>query len=148
MSARETATAEAVPPALLSREAILAHDDLPTEDVEVPEWGGRVRVRGLTGTERDAWDGEAVAARLKGGMPPNWRVRRVAMCLVDERGARLFSDRDVAALGAKNAAVIDRIDDVVVRLSGMAEATPDRPASEDQIVADLGTAGSAASGSG
>jgi hypothetical protein len=32
----------------LSPEAILAAQDLPEADVDVPEWGGRVRVRGLT----------------------------------------------------------------------------------------------------
>ena len=30
---------------LLSRDAILQAQDLPHEDVEVPEWGGMVRVR-------------------------------------------------------------------------------------------------------
>ena len=30
---------------LLSKTAILAAQDLQTEDVEVPEWGGAVRVR-------------------------------------------------------------------------------------------------------
>ena len=30
--------------ALLTRDEILAADDIKTEDVEVPEWGGDVRV--------------------------------------------------------------------------------------------------------
>ena len=38
---------------LLSAAEILAADDLPTEDVEVSEWNGTVRVRALTGAERD-----------------------------------------------------------------------------------------------
>lgn len=32
----------------LSPEAILAAQDIPEADVDTPEWGGRVRVRGLT----------------------------------------------------------------------------------------------------
>ena len=40
---------------LLSKEAILAAQDLPSEDVEVPEWGGTVRVRGLDGKGRDEY---------------------------------------------------------------------------------------------
>ena len=46
--------------ALLSKEAILAAQDVVTELVEVPEWGGSVRVRGLTGAERDAFEGETI----------------------------------------------------------------------------------------
>ena len=41
---------------LLTREAILARDDEQSETVEVPEWDGSVRVRGLTGRERDLWE--------------------------------------------------------------------------------------------
>ena len=41
---------------LLSKTAILAAQDLQTEDVEVPEWGGAVRVRSFTGRERDAFE--------------------------------------------------------------------------------------------
>ncbi len=41
---------------LLTKDDILGADDLATEDVEVPEWGGCVRVRALTGTERDAFE--------------------------------------------------------------------------------------------
>lgn len=34
--------------AILSVEQILAVDDIPSEVVEVPEWGGEVKVRGLS----------------------------------------------------------------------------------------------------
>jgi len=40
----------------LNKEQILRADDLKTEEVDVPEWGGSVRVRVLTGTERDAFE--------------------------------------------------------------------------------------------
>ena len=41
---------------ILSKEAILAADDLPREIVSVPEWGGQVCVRTMTGTDRDAFE--------------------------------------------------------------------------------------------
>ena len=44
----------------LTRDAILQATDLTFEDVAVPEWGGVVRVRGLTGTERDAFEASVV----------------------------------------------------------------------------------------
>ena len=37
--------------ALLSKEQILKSDDLKSEIVAVPEWGGDVKVRVMTGTE-------------------------------------------------------------------------------------------------
>jgi hypothetical protein len=41
---------------LLSKSAILCANDLQTEDVDVPEWGGAVRVRSFTGRELDAFE--------------------------------------------------------------------------------------------
>ena len=40
---------------ILSKDAILAADDLPRETVHVPEWGGDVYVRTMSGTDRDAF---------------------------------------------------------------------------------------------
>ena len=46
-------------PVLLTRDLILKADDIQTREVEVPEWGGTVLIRALTGTERDAYEAEA-----------------------------------------------------------------------------------------
>ena len=45
---------------LLSKTAILAENDLKSEDIEVPEWGGAVRVRSFTGRERDTFEASTV----------------------------------------------------------------------------------------
>lgn len=105
----------------LTRDQILQAQDLPAEDVEVPEWGGVVRVRALTGAERDAY--EASVVRRKGNKmeydPTNMRAKLVAMCVVDEQGNRVFSDKDVELLGRKSAAALDRVFQVAQRLSGL-----------------------------
>ena len=44
----------------LTREEILAKTDLPYEDAEVPEWGGWVRIRALSGKQRDAIEASIV----------------------------------------------------------------------------------------
>jgi hypothetical protein len=110
--------------AYLSKAAILGASDLPTQDVHVPELGGDVRVRGLTGTERDAF--EATIAQRKGKDVKmnlqNVRARLVSLSTVDENGERLFSDADVVALGGKSAAALERVFTVAMRLSGL---TPD-----------------------
>ena len=92
---------------LLSKEAILSADDRKTVDVEVPEWGGTVRVGTMSASERDRWEAETY-----GGDKPNtldFRARFVALCLVDEQGNRLFTGADVAELSKKSAAALHRV---------------------------------------
>ncbi|MEU3203574.1 hypothetical protein ABZ702_06755 [Streptomyces cyaneofuscatus] len=109
--------------ALLSKDQIAAADDRRWEDVPVPEWGGSVRLLGLSGTERNAYQASLVV------LGPNGSVQRMnladqtakllAKSLVDENFDRLFTDKDVKALGAKNGAVLQRLFEVAQRLSGL-----------------------------
>ncbi|MFZ5816302.1 MAG: hypothetical protein ACOY93_13560 [Bacillota bacterium] len=109
----------------LSRDAILNAPDLATEEVEVPEWGGKVLVRGLTGKDRDAYEASLVETVTEGGKARakmnmnNIRARLVAMTVVDERGKRLFTSADIEALGQKSGAALDRVFRVAQRLSGL-----------------------------
>ena len=110
----------------LTKDDILQREDILTRDVEVPEWGGTVRVRGMSGVERDKFEAsliveEAPAERtapaqgtdgdVKTSMD-NVRAKLCAWCIVDGDGARMFADADVVALGAKSAAALDRVFDV------------------------------------
>lgn len=106
---------------LLSKAAILAAEDLPTEVVDVPEWGGAVMVRGLSGRERDAFEADVQEIRGKSVSVnrQNFRAKLLTRCLVDEDGKRIFGPDDVAALGAKSAVAIDRVMEAALRLSGM-----------------------------
>jgi hypothetical protein len=117
--------APAVPAALvlLSRDAILAADDIQVEDVEVPEWGGIVRVRGLSGTERDAFEAASLQGRGKNVQVNlrNLRARLVQKAVVDERGELLFRPVDVEQLGRKSAAALQRLFEPAARLSGLTE---------------------------
>jgi hypothetical protein len=114
-------------PVLTSRRAILDLADLPTETVLVPEWGGAVRVRGLTGKERDDYEGGIMVSRRNpktGDLTQemnlaNVRARLVVRSVVDEAGQRVFTDEDAEALGGKSAHAVSRIFDVAQRLSGM-----------------------------
>ena len=109
--------------ALLSAAEIEAADDHKHEDVPVPEWNGTVRVIGLSGTDRDAYEASFVDAK---GKPAAQRLRNIrakllVKCLVDEDGKRLFTDDKAQVLGAKNGAVVDRLFDVARRLSGIGQ---------------------------
>lgn len=99
---------------ILNRDSILKADDLPREEVQVPEWGGSVLVRTMSGSERDRFE----ANHLKN---PDRDVRaRLAVATVcDEAGKPLFSEADVATLGTKSAAALDRILPVAMKLNGI-----------------------------
>lgn len=101
---------------ILSKDAILAADDLPRETVHVPEWGGDVFVRTMTGTDRDAFEAGLIG---KDGRLENVRARLVALTLCDAAGERVFDDTQIAALGRKSARALDRVFSVAQRLNGI-----------------------------
>lgn len=109
------------PSKYLSRAAILAHEDLAIEDVDVPEWGGTVRVRAMTAAERDAWEVSLLGPEDSDGERKqsfdNIRAKLIARTVVDDQGNRLFTDADVAALGKKSAVPLVRLYTVATRLS-------------------------------
>jgi hypothetical protein len=109
---------------LLNKQAILSAQDLKTEDVAVPEWGGTARVRTLTGTERDAFESGLVVKDGKRDLT-NLRARLLSLAIVDENGARLFSETDAALLGGKSAAALDKLFEVAQRLNGIGSAAQD-----------------------
>ncbi|GAB3117818.1 hypothetical protein GCM10027160_28930 [Streptomyces calidiresistens] len=111
--------------ALLSKAQILAADDLPTRDVKVPEWGGSVRVRTLSGTERDQFEADSMKGKGKNRdiNLANMRARLVAATCVYEDGTLMFDEpSDVIALGRKSAAALDRVYTAAAELSGITDA--------------------------
>ena len=112
--------------ACLTRDQILLIETLKTEPLEIPEWNGSIVVREATAIERDEYEESLVRPHLVGKKTElktdfrNSKARLVVKCVIDDKGDRVFGDKDAEALGGKSAAVIDRIFQVVRRLSGMA----------------------------
>lgn len=104
---------------LLTRDDILGVTDLRYENVPVPEWGGSVRVRGLRASERDEYEASMVQQRGKDVSVniKNIRAGLVARVCVNEKGERLFTEGDIALLGQKSAAALERVYEVAARLS-------------------------------
>ena len=108
----------------LSRDDILKAEDGGTEEVPVPEWGGTVLVRGMTGRERDEFELSLGEPGRRGRTVPNLvniRAKVISRCVVDEDGDRLFTAADITALGDKSGAAVDRVDTVAARLSGLSD---------------------------
>ena len=120
----------------LTRDSILSANDRKTWTVEVPEWGGSVCVRQLSGSDRDRIEQHVAKARRPDGTVGDLaglRALVVALAACDESGARLFAVDDVAALNEKSAAALDRVFDAAAGLNrmfshGMEEARDDFPA--------------------
>ena len=91
----------------LNKEAILSADDLKQEVIQVPEWKGEVIIRTMTGEERDAFDSEMIRDDKKSFK--NIRARFLSLIICDEQGNRLFDDKEIAQLGKKSAAALDRL---------------------------------------
>jgi hypothetical protein len=112
----------------LTKAQILAADDSAFEDVPVPEWGGTVRVRRLSAAEKDAFEASLTTIQQKGGavvQKPNMvnvRAKLAVRCIVDESGERIFDEGEIADLGRKSGAALDRVIAAAKRLNRMSEA--------------------------
>lgn len=106
---------------LLSKDAILAAPDLTHEDVPVPEWGGEVRVRVMTGAERAEFEAGTMVVRngRREADLRNYQARLVALCAIDEHGHRLFSEAEVESLGGKSSQALGRVFLVAQRINGL-----------------------------
>lgn len=102
---------------ILSKEQILGADDLVVEQVEVPEWGGAVLVRTMTGKERDRF--EELTYHDGGADLDNMRARLVSLTVVNEQGGAVFTEDDITALGKKSSKALDRVLDKARELNGL-----------------------------
>jgi len=107
--------------ALLTKEAILKKKDLPTEEVNVPEWKGKVKVITMTGKQRDAFEMKVYEANEKD--LGNFRARLCVATIVDENNIPVFTFGDMEALGRKSGRAIGRVFDVAKRLNGIGDDT-------------------------
>lgn len=114
--------------ALLGKQEIFSAQDIQYEDVSVPEWGGEVRVKGLSGRERDKFEADSLK-KGKGGTRDvnleNLRARLIIMCAVDEQFQPIFDRSDIMRLGEKSASALEKVFSVAQRLSGMSDEDVD-----------------------
>lgn len=108
---------------VLDRESILAVEDIVIELIPVPEWGGDVFVKGMTGRERDLFESGIV--QISGDDSKidmrDVRAKLCAKSICDESGKRLFSEADVKELSKKSAKALQRVFEVAQRLSGISD---------------------------
>ena len=105
----------------LGKEDILSVKDLKTEFVNVPEWGGDVRVSELTGKGLNKFQEKVFFGKGKdhGANYANMTAWLVVLTVVDEQGNRIFLDADVDMVGGKGAKALGRIFEVAQKLNAI-----------------------------
>ena len=103
--------------AFLTKNAILASDDYKFASVSCPEWGGEVRVRGLT-----AYEQSVITKLITEDKKHDITLKVVQFGCVDENGERLFSAQDMDELKKKSFAVIERLGEKIMKLTGVGDA--------------------------
>ena len=100
---------------MLTKDAILAVDDIKTEELSVHEWGGSIFVRTMSAADFSE------AQKAGGDDDVATMIALVAIGVCDKDGNRLFTSKDVVALREKNGAVMRRIAEAVMDINGIRE---------------------------
>ena len=104
------------------RDRVKSKPTLPTEDIEVEQWGEVVRIRGLTAAQvaeiADAEEGEDDDKAVEGLV---WSIRNLLLpCVLDpETNEPAFGEDDVDWLKEQGSVVIQKLSTKVQELSGM-----------------------------
>ncbi len=105
----------------LSAENILSADDMKVAPVDVPEWGGKIYVRRLTGRERDEFEQLMNDRKAAKSLKVRGVISRiVALAASKADGSKLFTSNDAESrLDDKACAPLMRVFDAALKISGM-----------------------------
>lgn len=104
----------------LDRKSILAANDVKLEKTPVPEWGGDVYLRVISGADRDRFEESYADQKMKA-----FRIRFLLLTLCDDSGERLFKDDEAELLGKKSSVVINRLFEAGWKLNAFSQEAVD-----------------------
>ncbi|MCY0385657.1 hypothetical protein OVY01_00055 [Robbsia sp. Bb-Pol-6] len=123
---------------LLTKDQIIAARDLTTTDLEVPEWGGTVRVSMLSGAARDALQADFAESKAVSHV----QAVMIAATVVDENGAPLFTKDEIETIRSKGTAPLERVFKAAVTLNKLGAAETEK-AGKNSEAAQSGDSGTA-----
>ena len=97
----------------LTRDLILAATDRQPAPLDVPEWGGQVFLRPMSGAQRERL--ETIFRDKK----ESARATVAAYSVCNEAGTPLFTDADIPALNDRSGRALDRIFAAALKLNGL-----------------------------
>jgi hypothetical protein len=106
---------------VLTKGDIVNVKDIQVKKVNVPEWGGSIFIKVMSGTEKDAF--ELAAYDKKSPVFGKIRAGLCARCICDADGNRMFSDdpAEIESLGNRSGVALERIFDAARKLNKMSE---------------------------
>jgi len=94
------------------------------DEVEVPEWGGIVRLRALTVAERLQLASETRGESLTGDAAFRFFARVIMLSVVDQAGERVFDPAtDYELLTQKTWGTLESLADRIMAFNGMKQAS-------------------------
>jgi len=117
------------------RDQIFAIQDIPSEMVDIPEWGVKLEVRGMTGAERTRI--MDLAVDNKGGINLQFVYPEIVIATAfdPETGLQVFTPSDRGTLLSKSATALDRLAGVGMRLSGFTQESADEKGKDSSATA-------------
>jgi len=105
---------------MISKNDIFKSVDTTIEEVKVPEWGGSIFIKTLSGTDRDLFEGACAKASENNNFK-NIRAKLLVFSIVNEKGDKLFEEKDADKLGKKSSRVLDRLFTIAQKISGISK---------------------------
>jgi len=93
----------------LNREQILSAKDREIIVLDIPEWGGEVRLMAFSGGSAESISPEDSISKV------------VALSIIDDNGNLVFSEEDIDALKTRSARVLKRVFDEALKLNGLGD---------------------------
>lgn len=115
----------------LTLSEILAVEDRKPEPLPVPEWGGEVFIKTMSGIDRDAYENRLIKCMKKGELVENRGLKMALLrkTLCDEAGELLIaSDKDAKAFEGKSSQVIQRLFEASQDANGLGEDSAEQAA--------------------
>lgn len=98
---------------LLNKQQIKDVDDLPTQIVEMPEWGGEIKLRAMSAKNRIDFEKRNSAAKTE----LETMISLIMFSCIDENNELMFNDDDYEFLANKSAKSLMRIFSEAIKMS-------------------------------
>ncbi|HSW63539.1 MAG TPA: hypothetical protein VLH56_09560 [Dissulfurispiraceae bacterium] len=107
-----------MPKKYLSIENILAASDMETKEVDVPEWGGSVKVKGMSKREQQMLRKQTISPLTGQVDPDRMESLMLAHCLADP----VITTEQAEQLMHKSAAAVDKVLNAIMDVTGLSDA--------------------------
>jgi hypothetical protein len=121
---------------ILTAEQIRNQNDLKIEIVDVPEWGGEVKIKEMNVRQRGEFE---LWVKKNENNLVEIRERLLVMVVVDDDGMPLFKESDVSVLQQKNAVPVDRIFEAAIKLNKLSNKSLDDEIKKSQATIPTAT---------